>query len=145
MQLHRRIRGTKLKTHVERSNFTKIGSDLTFLSFPSQLSQVTLGKSAQSRRNFLDKSSHLYKRVCPSVHRSVRRSVRYASSFSAISACLLAPRGQYWLLFRQLVINKVFWILYISHAFGKSNHTFLHFDHLILPLVKFHAVEKSSS
>ena len=37
--------------------------------------------------------------VRPSVRRSVRRSVRYASSFSAISACLLAPRGQYWLLF----------------------------------------------
>ena len=49
--------------------------------------------------------------VCPSVRPSVGlsvflsvgssicRSVRYAFSFSAISTCFLAPRGQYWLVF----------------------------------------------
>ena len=37
--------------------------------------------------------------VGPSVRRSVGPSVRYAFSISAVSTCLLAPRGQYWLLF----------------------------------------------
>ena len=33
------------------------------------------------------------------VHVSVRPSVRYAFSFSAVLTCFLAPRGQYWILF----------------------------------------------
>ena len=44
---------------------------------------------------FLGATKHLYKRVCP----SVRPSVRYAFSFSAVSACFGAPCGQYGLLF----------------------------------------------
>ncbi len=35
-----------------------------------------VGRSACLYLNFLDASSHLYKRVCPSVRPSVRRSVR---------------------------------------------------------------------
>ena len=45
---------------------------------------------------FLGTNKHLYEWVCPSVHRSARRSVSIlAFSFLAVSTCLLAPRGQY--------------------------------------------------
>ena len=44
---------------------------------------------------FLCATKDLYKRVCS----SVGRSVHYAFSFSAVSACFGAPHGQYWLLF----------------------------------------------
>ena len=42
--------------------------------------------------------------VLLSVGSSICRSVRYAFSFSAISTCFLAPRGQYWLVFPLLSV-----------------------------------------
>ena len=60
--------------------------------------------------DFLDTSSHLYNRLCPLVGRSVGRlvgrSVPYAFSFSAVSACFGAPRGQYWLLFSMISLSS---------------------------------------
>ena len=57
--------------------------------------------------------------VRPSIRPLVRRCVRYASSFSAITACLLAPRGQYWLLLNVIFYSFIFF-LYIESFFTHS-------------------------
>ena len=52
-----------------------------------------------------------------SVHSSVRPSVRYAFSFSAVSARFGAPRGQYWLLFP--VISETLFLGAAKHLYKR--------------------------
>ena len=67
--------------------------------------------------------------VPPSLRRSVAPSLRYALSFSAVFTCFLAPRGQYWLLFRFTVVkvscfcmqNGCIWLI-TSSAVWKVHH-----------------------
>ena len=59
-------------------------------------------------QEFLGATKHHYKRVRPSVGRSVGWLVRCAFSFLAVSACFGAPRGQYWLLFLMPSVREGF-------------------------------------
>ena len=66
---------------------------------------------------FLDASSHLYKRVCPSVGRSVRPSVRYASAKTAFLSCFW-PRWEPVL--KQMINKHVFRASFTTKLFYPS-------------------------
>ena len=83
---------------------------------------------------FLSAKKHLHKWVCP----SIRPSVHYAFSFSAVLTCFIASRGQYLLLFRRsrphvgpFILLNIFmfanWIQWVAQ-YGMFTKCLIHFS-----------------